>query len=252
MNYRVELNDDNDVVRYNDLISNLQNYMLNKENISQFNILKYQNCKKAENVNNVKNINNINNIFFNPNLKDTLFWCLFFIKNSMVPDNINLVVEKKYKIEYIEKIRKNKQLLKSLKLSSLSAIENKLVNENIINIETFLLLCALENINILYVSNKTYYESILNDADDDIHIIIRNKTKYSYNGCLKDDIVNFRKTLYKIENIKKPLLSVSSYKSSELIDICNKLNINTLNNETNKVKTKQLLYETISQYLLSN
>ena len=43
MNYRVELNDDNDVVRYNDLISNLQNYMLNKENISQFNILKYQN-----------------------------------------------------------------------------------------------------------------------------------------------------------------------------------------------------------------
>ena len=102
MNYRVELNDDNDSVKYNDLINNLQNYMLNKENISQFTILKYQNCKKAENVNNVKNINNINNIFFNPNLKDTLFWCLFFIKNSMVPDNINLVVEKKYKIEYIE------------------------------------------------------------------------------------------------------------------------------------------------------
>jgi hypothetical protein len=133
----------------------------------------------------------------------------------------------------------------------LSAIENTLVNENIINIETFFLLCALENINILYVSNKTYYESIIN-ADDDIHIIIRNKTKYSYNGCLKDDIVNFRKTLYKIENIKKPLLSLSSYKSIELIDICKKLNINTLNNETNKVKTKQLLYDSISQYLLSN
>ena len=169
----------------------------------------------------------------------------------MVPDNINLVVEKKYKIEYIEKIRKNKQLLKSLKLSSLSAIENILVNEKSINIETFFLLCALENINILYVSNKTYYESILN-ADDDIHIIIRNKTKYSYNGCLNDDIVNFRKTLYKIENIKKPLLSLSSYKSIELVDICNKLNINTLNNETNKIKTKQLLYDSISQYLLSN
>ena len=133
----------------------------------------------------------------------------------------------------------------------MSAIENRLVNENIINIETFFLLCALENINILYVSNKTYYESILN-ADDDIHIIIRNKTKYSYNGCLKDDIVNFRKTLYKIENIKKPLLSLSSYKSIELVDICNKLNINILNNETNKIKTKQLLYDSITQYLLSN
>ena len=250
MNYRLDLDDN---VGYNDLISNLQNYMFNKDNISKFNNLNYPTCKKVAvaNANHIKNINNNNNIFFNPNLKDTLFWCLFFIKNSMVPDNINLVVEKKYKIEYIEKIRKNKQLLKSLKFSSLSGIENILVNENIINIETFLLLCALENINILYVSNKTYYESILN-VDDDIHIIIRNKTKYSYNGCLKDDIVNFRKTLYKIENIKKPLLSLSSYKSIDLIDICNKLNIETLNTETNKVKTKQLLYDSISKYLLSN
>jgi hypothetical protein len=249
MNYRVDVDDDN--ISYNDLISNLQNYMLNTDKMSKFNNLNYPTCKKSIDVNIVKNINNNNNIFFNPNLKDSLFWCLFFIKNSNVPDNINLVVEKKYKIEYIEKIRKNKQLLKSLKFSSLSNIENILVNENIINIETFLLLSALENINILYVSNKTYYESILN-ADDDIHIIIRNKTKYSYNGCSKDDIVNFRKTLYKIENFKKPLLSLSSYKSIDLIDICNKLNINTLNNDTNKVKTKQLLYDSISQYLLSN
>ena len=249
MNYRVELHDDN--VLYNDLISNLQKYMFDKDNISQINNLNHPTCKQGANVNNVKNINNTNNIFFNPNLKDSLFWCLIFIKNTNIPENINVVVEKKYKIEYVEKIRKNKQLLKSLKFSSLSKIENILVNEISIDIETFFLLSALENINILYVSNKTYYESILN-TEDDIHIIIRNKTKYSYNGCLKDDIVNFRKTLYKIENIKKPLLSLSSYKSIDLIDICNKLNINTLNNDTNKVKTKQILYDSISQYLLSN
>jgi hypothetical protein len=249
MNYRVELDDDD--VSYNDLITNLQNYMLDKDNISQINNLNHPTCKQDPNVNNVKNINNTNNIFFNPNLKDSLFWCLIFIKNTNIPENINVVVEKKYKIEYVEKIRKNKQLLKSLKFSSLSKIENILVNEISIDIETFFLLSALENINILYVSNKTYYESILN-TDYDIHIIIRNKTKYSYNGCLKDDIVNFRKTLYKIENIKKPLLSLSSYKSIDLIDICNKLNINTLNNDTNKVKTKQILYDSISQYLLSN
>ena len=251
MNYRVEVNDEK--LSYNDLIDDLQIYMLNKDKVCHFNNLNYPTFKKGATsiVNNVKNININNNIFFNPNLKDSLFWCLFFIINSNVPDNINIVVEKKYKIEYIEKIRKNKQLLKTLKFSSFSKIENILVNENIIDIETFFLLSAIENINILYVNNKTYYESILN-ADNDIHIIIRNKTKYSYNGCLKDDIVNFRKTLYKIENIKKPLLSLSSYKSIDLIDICNKLNINTLNNDTNKVKTKQLLYELISQYLLCN
>ena len=125
MNYRVDVDDDN--ISYNDLISNLQNYMLNTDKMSQFNNLNYPTCKKSVGVNIVKNINinnNNNNIFFNPNLKDSLFWCLFFIKNSNVPDNINLVVEKKYKIEYIEKIRKNKQLLKSLKFSSLSNIEN--------------------------------------------------------------------------------------------------------------------------------
>jgi hypothetical protein len=251
MNVLMELEDD--IVTPANLINNLHNFMLNKDNITQFNHLNYPICKKKTDASttNIKNINNHNNIFFNPNLKDTLFWCLFFIKNSSVPENINLVVEKKYKIEYIEKIRKNKQLLKSLKFSSLSRIENILVNENSIDIETFFLLATLENLNILYVNNKTYYESIINSADN-IHIIIRNKTKYSYNGYSNDDIANFRKTLYKIENIKKPLLSLSSYKSIDLIDICNKLNIYTLNNDTNKIKTKQLLYDSISQYILSN
>lgn len=248
MNYRVELYHDN--ICYADLLNDLQDFILNKDKICQFNNLNYPISKKI--VNNVKNINtNNNNIFFNPNLKDTLFWCLIFIKNSTVPENINVVIEKKYKIEYIEKIRKNKHFLKTLKVSSLSRIENILVNEPTIDIETFFVLSALENLNILYVHNKTYYESILKD-DNDIHIIIRNRTKYSYNGCLTDDIVNFRKTLYKIENIKKPLLSLSSYKTNDLIDICNKLNIATLSNVTNKIKTKPLLYESISQYLLCN
>ena len=78
MNYRV----DDDNVSYTDLISNLQKYMLNKDNISQFNKLNYPTFTKCANTNNVKNINNNNNIFFNPNLKDSLFWCLFFIKFS--------------------------------------------------------------------------------------------------------------------------------------------------------------------------
>lgn len=250
MIFHLELNDDN--FAYNNLINDLQYYMLDKKKLSNINYVKYplyKNDEKHENI--VKNIHSNNNIFFNPNLNDTLFWCLIFIKNSLIPDNINLVVEKKYKIDYIEKIRKNKQLLKTLKISSLSGIENILVNEKTIDIETFIVLSSIENINILYVNNKTYYESIIN-ADNDIHIIIRNKTKYSYNGCLKDDIEHFRKTLYKIQNIKKPLLSLSSYKSTDLINICNKLNIVTLNDDTKKFKTKQILYDSITKYLLSN
>ena len=38
----------------------------------------------------------------------------------------------------------------------------------------------------------------------------------------------YRNTLWNIENIEKPLLSVSSYKLQQLIDIANKLKINIM------------------------
>ena len=52
----------------------------------------------------------------------------------------------------------------------------------------------------------------------------------------------------KLDNIDKPIKSMSGYKISELVEICEKLAIDTVNKETNKPKCKKDLYEAIIQY----
>jgi hypothetical protein len=51
-----------------------------------------------------------------------------------------------------------------------------------------------------------------------------------------------------MDNVDKPIKSVSAYKVSDLMDICNKLAIVTKNEETGKNKSKSELYESIIQY----
>ena len=62
------------------------------------------------------------------------------------------------KIEYVERLRKEKQLIKQFKFDTIVNIENRLANENIIDNKTFLTLCVLGNLNIFLIVNKTYYE----------------------------------------------------------------------------------------------
>ena len=53
---------------------------------------------------------------FYPSEKDSLFWCFYVIKYGLMNYQMlqykNIVFEKKIKIEYVEKMRKSKQLLK--------------------------------------------------------------------------------------------------------------------------------------------
>jgi hypothetical protein len=82
----------------------------------------------------------------------------------------NILTEKKLKIEYVEKIRKEKQTVKTYKFATLTHIENNLANENQLDVKTFLTLCAVENLNVLFVKNKTYYELMMNDSNE-LHIV---------------------------------------------------------------------------------
>ena len=63
------------------------------------------------------------------------------------------------------------------------------------------------------------------------------------------DIVNkYLDNPIKINNIDKPIQTISSYKVQDLIDICTKLAIETINTDTGKIKSKNDLYESIIQY----
>jgi hypothetical protein len=189
---------------------------------------------------------------FTPTQKDTLFWCFYILKygenNYEMLDNINIVLEKKLKIDYIEKIRKEKQIVKSYKFATLTHLENQLANEEKIDLSTFFTLCVIENINVLYVCKKTYFELLMND--DKIHIIHRldNYSKFGYEGIEQSKIELYRSTLFKVDNVVKPVKTISSYKVSELVEFCVKLGIEIYIKDTNKNKSKKDLYESLIQY----
>ena len=240
--------------KYNDVINKLHDYMLNETTIKKSLNSRIDNIEN----NSIKPIkifekNNKERIStFSPKQKDSLFWCFYILKygeqNYEMLENINIVLEKKLKIDYVEKIRKEKQIVKSHKFATLTHLENQLANEEKIDLPTFFTLCVIENINILYICKKTYFELLMND--DKIHIIHRldNYSKYGYEGIEKSKIELYRSTLFKVDSVEKPIKSISSYKVSELLEFCNKLGIEICVKDTNKNKSKKDLYESLIQY----
>jgi hypothetical protein len=251
---------------YNDVINKLQDYMLNNITIErslEHKIDKQDNPNKQIFEYKNKNKDKDKEIpkMFIPNQKDTLFWCLYFLKHEEIPENINMVIEKKIKIEYIEEIRKNKQVIKLHKFATLTHLENQLANELKIDLKTFFSLCVIENLNVLYIYKKTFFEVLINT--DKIHIIhcidnSKYSCNYGYEGTDQSKIDLYKSTLFKVDNIEKSIKSISAYKVSELIDFCNKLGIDTFIQEknkdkdnkdkSNKSKSKKELYESIIQY----
>jgi hypothetical protein len=203
---------------------------------------------------------------FCPKEKDKLFWCFFIMKHGFVEyeklrldidkhESINMVVEKKLKIEYVDKLRENKAIIKKYKIAPLSDVENYLVNENMIDVNTFLILCILEELSVLYLRKNTYYELSFVNSDTESpsnkqHVIVcHSPFKYTYESeKTPAEIETYKNTYYKLDQIDKPVKGFSSYKLPELVDICNKLSLDVVNQSTLKKKTKQELYETIIQY----
>lgn len=242
--------------KYNDVINKLHDYMLNENTIksalnSRIDNILENSCVVKPNKIFEKNIKERISTF-SPKQKDSLFWCFYILKYGEqkyeMLENINIVLEKRLKIEYIEKIRKEKQIVKSHKFATLTHLENQLANEEKIDLPTFFTLCVIENINILYVCKKTYFELLMND--DKIHIIHRldNYSKYGYEGIDKSKIELYRSTLFKLESVDKPIKSISSYKVSELVEFCSKLGIEIYVKDTTKSKSKKDLYESLIQY----
>ena len=263
----------NNKLDYNHVLENLQDYMLTNKNIVS--ALRFQSDLSNENKedNSKKNIikkplikANKESYIFYPKEKDMLFWIIYIMKNGMdsyeTLENKNIVNEKRMKIEYVELLRKKKTSIKSHKIAPLNYIENYLVNEEKIDLKTFLALCIIEELDIIYSHKKTYYEfsKFVEDDEPDIenknnkiNVIVRGDEsgdiKYGYYvNVTNTKITEYRDKYYKMENIDKPIKVFSAYKLEDLIELCKKLAIDTMNPITNKKKTKKELYESIVQY----
>ena len=191
--------------------------------------------------------NNKLGVFIPPEM-DSLFWCLYIMKYGEIHyemlDNKSVVTEKKIKIEYVEKIRLNKVLLKTYKFNTFTELENNLTNDKTLSLSSLLSLCALDNLNILVIQNKTYFEFCMNDSGDTA-VIQKFDKKFGVKMVENKFISEITKDLIQIENIAKPLKAISAYKVSDLIHICNKLEIEVKHTLSNKTKTKKELYEDI-------
>ena len=245
------------------LVNKLKNYMLTEERIDHYLSYSIHNKinKKEENEfkEQVKKVKEkitvekkITNPFFIPRQKDSLFWCFYAIVNGIEKyENlhvINVVIEKTLKIEYVEKLRLKKELLKIHKCGSLLHLENSLVNEQKIDMKTFIALCVLENINVLYINNKIYFELQMN-SQSIVNIIHFLPEKYKYaveeNSFKAND---YKNSLYQVTNLDKPIKAISSYKSEELVEIASKLGLETKKAD-GKPMLKKDIYEKIIQKL---
>jgi hypothetical protein len=262
----------------NELLISLQDYMFTSRNLIRFskhmiqnqrrtNITKYcrTNINERQNSqltnNNTpstsnkpttnKNKNPFLNNIYKPIQKDSLFWCFYILKNGysnyeMEINNQYFVVEKTQKFKYIERLRKNKDLLKIHKIKPYTEIEDDLANKDKISIKTFFALCILENINILLVDKRKIYELICVDIDNEnpVHVIHRNSQTLEHHIELNntpEKLNHYRETYYKMNGFGETLKSIGSYKTEELLDLCNKLNITITS--TQKKTTKKYLYE---------
>jgi len=193
---------------------------------------------------------------FMPFQKDKLFWCFFIILKGHEEYEMNrsnsFSLEKKIKIETVEKLKSIKEKLKELKLKR-TELEDNLVNSNTISIKGLFALCLVHNISITYVYGKKYYE-INKEAENEPG----NKKGIIMDNCLRwndkendEFLINVRANYWFIENIQKPLKAPSAYTLKELQDICQKLEINleiTVNEKT-KLKNKSKLYEEILAHI---
>jgi len=262
-------------------LDKLEDFMLTGKKLANYSFIENKNktidtSKKSFITNTNTNTNKVKEKvpeFFFPNNVDSLFWCFYIMKNGVEAyktleniNNINIILEKKMKIDYIELLRKNKQIIKSAKIAPLTYIENQLLNEQKIDIKTFLSLCVVENLNVLYLHKKTYFLLDLNTANTDedsevdankiihqypnMHVVKRIDEPLKYGVFENENSENIKKymnSLYKTENLSKPIKAPSSYKLNELLDIAKKLEIEVINNTTKKQKTKQEIYELIVQ-----
>ena len=263
-------NDNNTVasntVLYN-VVAELQDYMFTGDNLKQFN--KYsQNTKRLNRDNKDKfvssnaekeketQIEKVKDDIYKPFQTDSLFWCFYILKYGlskyeMEVGNQHFPIEKAEKFKYIELFRTKKDILKINKIKPLADLENDLANSPRISIKTFFALCIVEKINILLVDKRKIYESITND-ETKINVIHRNSVSYEHSiefNVPDDKLTNYRDTYYKVQGFDSGLKSMTSYKVDELLELCKKFDIDTVNTaeSTKKKLAKKDIYELLVQ-----
>lgn len=236
------------------MLKQLDKYSFNKQNIQNLLSSEYfEEDIKKDKQKSIKSKNKRKEVdFYIPSEKDSLFWCWFIFKSGFSDYEINkeffFSVEKENKIEFVNKIRNNKKMLKHMKVR-VSEMEGHLANDSILDITYLEPMLIIEKYNFIYMNEKIYYENITYPGNPTC--IVKHFNDLDKYGLFLDEkkLFDYKDKLFNVDNIKKPVKGISNYKANELRDICKKLNIDIMKTPT-KTKTKKELYQLVIEKIL--
>ncbi len=238
------------------IIKNFENYMLSPKNMMSIsNKLKLIHPKIiTEKKKKTKESNVMKQKMFIPGKKDQLFWIFYilfkgFEEYNLIGSNF-FTLEKNMKIQLINEIKSKKNLLKSYNISKLYICEDDLLNNEIISLKTFHVLCLIKDINFVLVTPKLIYEFKKDNDDNDESLFIIHKTStdhYAYEIEGQIMLENYRTVKYHIESLEKPVKCISYYRVEELRKIASQFGISSTSQITGKNLTKQDIYNNIME-----
>ena len=199
------------------------------------------------------------NDFFIPYQKDKLFWSFFIILYGMEKYeqavSHSFSVEKKLKIESIETMGQLQmaQKIKELKVKRID-VETELLSNNDVSLKCVYALCAIHSISLIIIVGEKYYMFDFDSSKltNNTGIISRQSSGefavYTANSKTSNSIID---SLYRVENVCKPIKPMSSYLVTELKKLCIKMNIPLEDSSNGKYKTKNKLYEDVLLFMNS-
>ena len=209
-----------------ELIIELQKYELHENDLKKVVIKKVE--KKKEEI----------NYSFMPRKKVVSYYLLFFIMSKYDNvDNYSFEFINNVKIELIDLVRKNKAHLKKFKMKT-SCIEEDILYSKDINLTTLNIICFLMKLSIVIIKSNCYY---FFDYGESVNILNGKKYKLDIE---KSKVNKYLVNYFHLEFTDKLLLSVNSYKRSELDHIAEKVSITSSN-----YKLKNDLYKAIIKKL---
>lgn len=234
------------------MLSSLSCYMLNNANITNIlNNIPTINNKERKIIDNTNNSIGRKDLFYYPTgSSDTLFWCInIFTKGMdvMYSSNNKFTSEKNEKFLLVPLLRNSKQLLKNEKIK-LKNVEGNLSVDANITFETLIALAIVLKFNVIYTTEILFYEKIFDPSWKTCYI---KKNRSNHGVWIKEkdpDYYEIKGNKIVVDNIDKPLKTLSSYKKGELQDICKKLKIQ-FEFEGQKKFTKKKLYSLIQEQL---
>jgi len=234
------------------MLSSLSCYMLNNANITNIlnNIPTINNKEKKIIDNTNTNIGRKDLFYYPKGSSDSLFWCInVFIKGMDViySSNNKFTSEKNEKFLLVPLLRNNKQLLKNEKIK-LKNVEGNLSVDANITFETLIGLAIVLKFNVIYTTDILFYEKIFDPSWKTCYI---KKNRNNHGVWIKEkdpEYYEIKGNKIVVDNIDKPLKTLSSYKKGDLQDICKKLKIQ-FEFEGQKKFTKKKLYSLIQEQL---